>query len=106
MPGAPTTSATNMSDSSLPMNPRTDWSKRRTASRPLLSATIAAEERVFSCFSVGSVAATYNDIYVPRIFIPWARLLLQRAALRPGEVVLDIATAPGTVARLAAEQVG
>jgi ubiquinone/menaquinone biosynthesis C-methylase UbiE len=72
----------------------------------LLSATIAADERVFSCFSVGSVAGTYDEIYVPRIFVPWARLLLQRAALRPGEVVLDIATGPGTVARLAAEQVG
>src|SRR6202035_5896121 len=40
------------------------------------------------------------------IFIPGARLLLARAALRPGEAVLDIATGPGTVARLAAEQVG
>jgi SAM-dependent methyltransferase len=59
-----------------------------------------------SCFSVGSVAGRYDEIYLPRIFIPWARLLLERAALRPGEAVLDIATGPGTVARLAAEQVG
>jgi ubiquinone/menaquinone biosynthesis C-methylase UbiE len=59
-----------------------------------------------SFFSVGSVAGAYDDIYLPRIFIPWARLLLERAALRPGEAVLDIATGPGTVARLAAEQVG
>jgi ubiquinone/menaquinone biosynthesis C-methylase UbiE len=59
-----------------------------------------------SCFSVGSVAGTYDEIYLPRIFIPWARLLLERAALRPGEAVLDVATGPGTVARLAAEQVG
>jgi len=64
------------------------------------------DERVFSCFSVGSVAGTYDEVYVPRIFIPWARLLLERAALQPGESVLDIATGPGTVARLAAEQVG
>ena len=65
-----------------------------------------ADERIFSCFSVGSIAGTYEEIYVPRIFIPWARLLLDRAALRPGEAVLDIATGPGTVARFAAEQVG
>jgi ubiquinone/menaquinone biosynthesis C-methylase UbiE len=69
--------------------------------------TIAvADERTFSCFSVGSIAGTYEEIYVPRIFIPWAGLLLKRAALRPGEFVLDIATGPGTVARIAAEQVG
>jgi SAM-dependent methyltransferase len=73
----------------------------------LLPGTIAgADDRTFSCFSIGSVAGTYDEIYVPRIFIPWARLLLERAALRPGEAVLDIATGPGTVARLAAEQVG
>ncbi len=65
-----------------------------------------ADERAFSCFSVGSVAGTYDEIYVPRIFIPWARLLLERAALRAAEAVLDVATGPGTVARLAAEQVG
>jgi SAM-dependent methyltransferase len=65
-----------------------------------------ADAPTFNCFSVGSVAGTYDEIYVPRIFIPWARLLLDRAALRPGEAVLDIATGPGTVARIAAEQVG
>ena len=73
----------------------------------MLTGTIGvADERVFSCFSVGSVAGTYDEIYVPRIFIPWARLLLERAALRPGDALLDIATGPGTVARIAAEQVG
>lgn len=65
-----------------------------------------ADQGAASCFSVGSIAGTYDDIYVPRIFIPWARLLLERAALRPGEAVLDIATGPGTVARIAAEEVG
>jgi len=65
-----------------------------------------AEGPVFGCFSIGSVAATYEEIYVPRIFIPWARLLLDRADLSQGESVLDVATGPGTVARLAAERVG
>jgi SAM-dependent methyltransferase len=73
----------------------------------LLTDTIGvADERTFSCFSVGSVAGTYDQVYVPRIFIPWAGLLLERAALRPGEAVLDVATGPGTVARIAAERVG
>jgi ubiquinone/menaquinone biosynthesis C-methylase UbiE len=65
-----------------------------------------ADEATASCFSVGSVAGVYDEIYAPRIFIPWARVLLERAGLRPGEAVLDVATGPGTVARLAAEQVG
>jgi SAM-dependent methyltransferase len=64
------------------------------------------EGSVFGCFSIGSVAATYEEIYVPRIFIPWARLLLDRARLKPAETMLDVATGPGTVARLAAERVG
>lgn len=62
--------------------------------------------QVFSCFSVGSIANTYEDIYVPRIFIPWAKLLLEQAQLRAGEQLLDVATGPGTVARLAAEKLG
>src|ERR1700687_3220790 len=96
-----------MSVSSSPTSPKIDSSRRRTALPPLLKDTIAAaDERTFSCFSIGSIAGTYDEIYVPRIFIPWARLLLARAALRPGEAVLDIATGPGTVARLAAAQVG
>ncbi len=65
-----------------------------------------AEGTGFGCFSIGSVAATYDEIYVPRIFNPWAQLLLERADLSPGESVLDVATGPGTVARLAAERVG
>lgn len=65
-----------------------------------------SEARVFGCFSIGSVAETYEEIYVPRIFIPWARLLVDHAQLVPGESVLDVATGPGTVARIAAEHVG
>jgi SAM-dependent methyltransferase len=65
-----------------------------------------SEQPVGSCFSVGTVAGAYEDIYVPRIFEPWARLLVEEAGLLTGESVLDVATGPGTVARLAAERVG
>lgn len=61
---------------------------------------------VFGCFSVQSVADAYEKIYLPRIFIPWGKRLIARAQLQPGDVVLDVATGPGTVARLAAERVG
>jgi len=65
-----------------------------------------ADDSAASCFSVGEVAGAYEEFYLPRIFIPWARVLLERAALRPAEAVLDIATGPGTVPCFAAEEVG
>ena len=48
----------------------------------------------------------YDDVLVPRLFTPWARLLLDRLALQPGEAVLDVACGPGSVTRLAATAVG
>jgi SAM-dependent methyltransferase len=65
-----------------------------------------AEPTVFGCFSVQSVADAYEKIYLPRIFIPWGKRLIERARLQPRDAVLDVATGPGTVARLAAERVG
>jgi SAM-dependent methyltransferase len=65
-----------------------------------------SDGEVFGCFSVASIAGVYEEIYVPRIFIPWGRLLVEQAQLRPGDSVLDVATGPGTVARQAAERVG
>ena len=49
---------------------------------------------------------TYDDVLVPRLFEPWGVLLLDVLDVRPGEAVLDVATGPGTVARLAAARVG
>jgi len=57
-------------------------------------------------FDNPSVPKAYDEFLVPRLFEPWAKLLLDEAELRPGASVLDIATGPGTVARLAAVCIG
>ena len=57
-------------------------------------------------FENPAVSSRYDELLVPRLFQPWARLLLDQLQLLPGEIVVDVATGPGTVARLAAECVG
>jgi SAM-dependent methyltransferase len=57
-------------------------------------------------FNRDATAATYRDIHLPRVFAPWARVLLEIVPPRPGEAVVDVATGPGTVARQAAARVG
>jgi ubiquinone/menaquinone biosynthesis C-methylase UbiE len=54
----------------------------------------------------GSPAETYQDHFVPAMFQPWAEILLQQAAPRTGERVLDLACGTGIVARGAAPLVG
>jgi ubiquinone/menaquinone biosynthesis C-methylase UbiE len=48
----------------------------------------------------------YEDVLVPRLFTPWARLLLDRLDLQPAEAVLDVACGPGSVTRPASIKVG
>jgi SAM-dependent methyltransferase len=53
-------------------------------------------------FTQDSTAVRYRDVQLPRIFVPWARVLLELVPAAPGSAVLDVATGPGTVARQAA----
>jgi ubiquinone/menaquinone biosynthesis C-methylase UbiE len=54
----------------------------------------------------GNAAEAYEHYLVPTLFTPWAHDLIARAALQPGERVLDVACGTGIVARLAAAHVG
>jgi ubiquinone/menaquinone biosynthesis C-methylase UbiE len=53
-----------------------------------------------------SAMSFYDEIMVPRMFEPWARLLLDTLNPESGQTVLDVACGPGTVTRLAAQRVG
>jgi ubiquinone/menaquinone biosynthesis C-methylase UbiE len=59
----------------------------------------------FETFS-GSAAENYERYFVPAIGAPLAEDLVELAALRPGERVLDVACGTGVVARHALERVG
>jgi ubiquinone/menaquinone biosynthesis C-methylase UbiE len=48
----------------------------------------------------------YDRFMAPQLFEPWAREMVGRAKLRSGSSVLDVASGPGTVGRLAAAVVG
>jgi ubiquinone/menaquinone biosynthesis C-methylase UbiE len=54
----------------------------------------------------GNPAANYERYFVPAIASPLARDLVELAALRPGERVVDVACGTGVVTRLAADRVG
>jgi ubiquinone/menaquinone biosynthesis C-methylase UbiE len=51
-------------------------------------------------------AETYENYFVPAMFLPWATILLHRADLKSRERVLDVACGTGIVARGVAPLVG
>ena len=58
-------------------------------------------------YQITSDAARAREQYSVRYFMaPWAPVLLEAAALQPGERVLDLACGSGLVARVAAPQLG
>jgi SAM-dependent methyltransferase len=61
-----------------------------------------------SAFAEASAAGmqAYEDALVSAVFVPWGEYLLDVLEVTPGEQLLDIATGPGTVARLASSRVG
>src|SRR5215207_5507218 len=68
-------------------------------------ATRMSQQNSFKHFG-GSAPENYERFFVPAIPAPLATELIDIAALRPGERVLDVACGTGVVARLAAERVG
>jgi SAM-dependent methyltransferase len=53
-----------------------------------------------------SAAEAYDSILVPEVFLPWAQLMVQRAAVQHGMHTLDVACGTGVVARCAARLCG
>src|SRR5512143_2966293 len=54
----------------------------------------------------GSAAERYERVVARYILGPWAPLLVERAAVVPGERVLDVACGTGVVAKIAGQIVG
>ena len=57
-------------------------------------------------FDDQSVPARYDERLVPRLFHPWAEALVGRLAPERAIRALDVATGPGTVARVLAKMIG
>jgi len=53
-----------------------------------------------------SIPQAYDALLVPRIFEPWAEILLDHVNITRGMQVLDIATGSGPAARCAARRIG
>jgi SAM-dependent methyltransferase len=69
---------------------------------------MTGEENWGASFASAPISALrfYDEIMVPRMFDPWAELLLDQMRIERGQAVLDVACGPGTVTRHAALRVG
>src|SRR3954468_6872537 len=63
-------------------------------------------DRRSAAFVAASVPENYELRLVPVIFEPWGEVLVHAADVQPGDRVLDVASGPGAVARLAAGLAG
>jgi ubiquinone/menaquinone biosynthesis C-methylase UbiE len=52
------------------------------------------------------IAEAYEATFVPKLFSPWAVMLVHHAGVAPGDHVLDVACGTGVVARAAADAGG
>ena len=57
-------------------------------------------------FSDEALPAAYDRLFTASFLGPWARALIDAVGVQPGDAVLDVATGPGTVARVAAARAG
>lgn len=57
-------------------------------------------------FSDEALAVAYDRLFTASFFEPWARVLIDLVGVEPGDAVLDVATGPGTIARIAAVRAG
>ncbi|HEY2162011.1 MAG TPA: class I SAM-dependent methyltransferase [Solirubrobacteraceae bacterium] len=53
-----------------------------------------------------SAMEVYDEVFVPRVFEPWANLLADQLQVARDEQALDVACGPGSVARVLSERVG
>lgn len=57
-------------------------------------------------FAADSVPALYDRLLSPVVFEPWAQTLVELAGVRAGQLVVDVASGTGAVARAAALRAG
>lgn len=72
-----------------------------------MNTTTNASQTWSASFASATVdAMTAYDAAVPFMFTPWGEALLDEVGVDRGDAVLDVATGPGTVARVAATRAG
>lgn len=53
-----------------------------------------------------NTASNYEKLMVPALFVSWAQRLLDEAAIKPGDRILDVACGTGIVARTVLKSTG